>query len=101
VRARPFSYSTRGLDLPAEQVRVDLSGPGGERWTWNEDATQRISGGALDFCLVVTQRRHVDDTALTMDGPLAREWMAIAQAYAGPPGTGRAPGQFSKRSARA
>lgn len=96
VRARPFSYSTRGLDTPAEPVAVDLRGPGGDRWTWNEDAVQRVTGDALDFCLVVTQRRHVDDTALEMDGPLAREWMSIAQAYAGPPGSGRAPGQFAR-----
>jgi len=28
------------------------------------------------------------------EGPLAEEWMDIAQAFAGPPGPGRAPGQF-------
>jgi hypothetical protein len=52
----------------------------------------------MDFCLVVTQRRHPDDTDLAIEGPLAEEWMAIAQAFAGPPGKGRAPGQFPKGS---
>jgi uncharacterized protein (TIGR03084 family) len=101
VRARPFSYSTRGLSVPDEPVAVDLGGPAGDRWVWNEAALQTVRGDALDFCLVVTQRRHVEDTSLEMQGPLAREWMSIAQAYAGPPGTGRKPGQFSKGVARA
>ena len=100
VRARPFSYSTRDLELPPEPIAVDLRGPDGERWRWNEAAEQSVSGDALDFCLVVTQRRHVEDTSLQMDGPLAREWMSIAQAYAGPPGTGRRPGQFARGPAR-
>jgi uncharacterized protein (TIGR03084 family) len=101
VRARPFSYSTRSLPVPDEAVAVDLRGPSGERWAWDEGARQRVRGDALDFCLVVTQRRHVDDTSLEMDGPLAREWMSIAQAFAGPPGAGRKPGQFAGGAARA
>lgn len=101
VRARRFSYSTRGLDAPAEPVGVDLRGPNGERWAWDAGATEVVRGDALDFCLVVTQRRHVDDTSLEVVGPHAREWMSIAQAYAGPPGTGRAPGQFTRGTARA
>jgi hypothetical protein len=54
-----------------------------------------VHGPALDFCLVVTQRRHLDDTALVADGPLAADWMSIAQAFAGGPGEGRQPGQFA------
>jgi uncharacterized protein (TIGR03084 family) len=101
VRARAFSYTTRGMEVPAEEVGVHLAGPSGETWTWNEEAAQRVSGPALDFCLVVTQRRHVDDTALTIEGPLAVEWMGIAQSFAGPPGAGRRPGQFTTGAARA
>ena len=95
VRARPFSYTTRGLAVPAEDVGVRLKAPSGDTWAWNESAQQTVTGDALDFCLVVTQRRHVDDTRLTVDGPLAAEWMSIAQAFAGPPGSGRSPGQFA------
>jgi len=101
VRARPFSYSTRSLPMPDESVGVELRGPTGQRWVWDEDARQRVRGEALDFCLVVTQRRHVGDTSLEMEGPLAREWMSIAQAFAGPPGAGRKPGQFARGAARA
>ena len=46
-------------------------------------AADRVEGSALDFCLVVTQRRLVDDTALTVSGDGAGEWMQIAQAFAG------------------
>jgi hypothetical protein len=55
----------------------------------------RVTGPALDFCLVVTQRRHLADTALVVEGSLATEWMGIAQAFAGPPGEGRRAGQFT------
>jgi uncharacterized protein (TIGR03084 family) len=92
VRARPFSYAVRGLDVPAEAVRVELTGPAGERWEWDSDAVSGlVRGPALDFCLVVTQRRNLADTALTVQGAPAEQWLAIAQAFAGPPGPGRPP----------
>jgi uncharacterized protein (TIGR03084 family) len=95
VRARPFSYSARGQTPPSEEVRVELRSPTGVLWTWGDaGATNRITGEAVDFCLVVTQRRHIADTRLRMAGKLAQEWMHIAQAFAGPPGQGRQPGQF-------
>ena len=96
VRARRNSYAANGREVPEGDVRVDLRGPTGERWLWNESATDSVSGDAMDFCLVVTQRRHVDDTDLLVDGELARDWMSIAQVFAGPPGAGRNPGQFPK-----
>jgi len=55
-----------------------------------------VRGRARDFCLVVTRRRHVADTDLVVEGPVATEWMSIAQAFAGPAGDGRRPGQFSR-----
>jgi len=93
VAARPFSFSVNGRESSATPVRVELTAPGGESWTWGpEDAENCVSGPALDFCLVVTRRRHRDDTALQIRGPVADEWMTIAQAYAGSPGPGREPG---------
>jgi uncharacterized protein (TIGR03084 family) len=92
VGARAFSYAVRGQTPPDTPVRVELTGPDGTLWTWGPDgAEDRVTGTALDFCLLVTQRRHRDDLALTVDGPAAQEWMAIAQAFAGPPGPGRPP----------
>jgi uncharacterized protein (TIGR03084 family) len=92
VRARPFSYAIRAMDLPPVDVHVSLTGPNGETWTWNDPASSDVvSGPAEDFCLVVTQRRHVSDTELVVTGPAATEWIGIAQAFAGTPGPGRPP----------
>jgi len=91
VSARPFSYLVRGMELPADSVDVVLVGPGGEDWSWGPaDSENRISGTALDFALLVTQRRHSDDLDLTITGPAAQEWMGIAQAFAGGASPGRA-----------
>jgi uncharacterized protein (TIGR03084 family) len=98
--ARPYSYSTRGLTPVQTPIYVELVAPSGEVWSFGDpSATERIRGAATDFCRVVTRRRHVADTDLSIDGEAAREWMGIAQAFAGPPGEGRRPGQFPKRSA--
>lgn len=96
VRARPFSYATNGREVPAGEVYVELHTPEGETLSWGPpDSVDRVTGPLLDFCLVVTQRRHHRDTALTITGPQATEWIDIAQAFAGPPGVGREPGQFA------
>ena len=47
----------------------------------------------MDFCLLVTQRRHRDDLAVVATGAQAQEWLGIAQAFAGPPGGGREAGR--------
>jgi uncharacterized protein (TIGR03084 family) len=92
VRTRNFAYLVNDRSAPAEEFRFELVAPSGEVWTWGpDDAAQRVSGPALDFCLLVTQRRHRDDLALIAVGPDANDWLGIAQAFAGPPGTGRGP----------
>ncbi len=69
-----------------------LAGPGGNVSEFGPlGVTDLVKGPAEDFCLVVTQRRHVDDTNLEAS-PLAREWLLIAQAFAGPPTDGPAAG---------
>lgn len=93
VRTRGFSFAVNQLPAPTSDVLVDLLGPNGEQWVWGDsEAPNRISGPALDFCLLITQRRHRDDLALRVEGADAEQWVAIAQAFAGPPGGGRAPG---------
>ncbi|MEE1755733.1 TIGR03084 family metal-binding protein [Streptomyces sp. SP18CS02] len=92
LRARDYAYAVRGLPAPAEPFRVELTAPDGSRWAYGpEDAAQRITGPALDFCLLVTQRAHRDDLALRAVGADADHWLGIAQAFAGPAGPGRAP----------
>ena len=56
-------------------------GPGGP-----DGAPDRITGPALGFCLLVTQRRHLTDAGIDIQGAAAAEWMAIAQAFASPGG---------------
>jgi uncharacterized protein (TIGR03084 family) len=86
IRARPFSYRNRGLEPPAAPLRVELEAPDGSTWEWGPpDAADRIRGRALDFALVVTQRRLAADTGLEVDGDEARRWIAFAQAFAGNP----------------
>jgi uncharacterized protein (TIGR03084 family) len=95
VSTRPHSYQARGLPMPEVLVRVELVLPSGQMWVWGDPAAaDRIAGTATDFCRVVTQRRHVADTGLEIEGAAATEWMTIAQAFAGPPGVGRQPGEF-------
>lgn len=90
VRTRGFAYSVHGETPPADEPRVELTAPSGATWAWGpEDAAQRVSGPAYDFCLLVTQRVHRADTALRAEGEDAEHWLSIAQAFAGPPGPGR------------
>ena len=92
VRTRDFAYQLNDRRVPAEPFRIDLIGPGGELWAWGPaDAAQRVTGPALDFCLLVTQRRHRSELAVHAEGADAAEWLGIAQAFAGPPGPGRQP----------
>ena len=98
VAARPFSYLVRGLKPPLTSVGVELIAPSGGTWTLSAgrpplggEPDGSVCGPALDFCLVVTQRRNLLDTDLRVEGEAAAEWLAIAQAFAGPPGPGRPP----------
>ncbi|MFT7646403.1 MAG: hypothetical protein ACI8Y4_001138 [Candidatus Poriferisodalaceae bacterium] len=93
VTTRGWSYVNRGREIPEGTVRVELSAPSGDIWTWGPDeADAKVSGSALDFCLLATQRRHRSEVALVADGALADEWLDIAQAFAGPATNTRGPG---------
>jgi uncharacterized protein (TIGR03084 family) len=120
ARTRDFAFVMNGLPVPAEEFRVELTAPsgsvrggpgssgsgvspggavspqGGTVWAFGPDqAAQRVTGPAVDFCLLVTRRRHRDDLALAATGADADRWLDIAQAYVGPLSAGREPGQFS------
>lgn len=90
IRTRDFAYSVHEMEPPTEEFRIELTAPSGEVWTWGpEDATQSLRGSAVDFCRLVTQRVHRDDTDLEASGADVRTWLGIAQAFAGPSGPGR------------
>ena len=70
IRALRYSYTVRHLPVPADPIRVELAAPDGQLWAWGPSAAaNQVTGDALDFCLVVTQRRHRDDTGLEVRGP--------------------------------
>jgi uncharacterized protein (TIGR03084 family) len=115
-RAMGHSFATHVRPVPEQSVRVELAAPAGTArlpedradpsphatgrsetlWTFGpEQSANVVTGTALDFCLLVTQRRHRDDLALEATGPIADEWLDVAQAFAGPPGAGRAPAGVS------
>jgi uncharacterized protein (TIGR03084 family) len=90
VRTRAHSFASRGRAAPAAEVRVVLTAPSGETWTWgSDDAPESVTGSALDFARLVTQRVHRADTDLVATGPGADAWLDVAQCFAGPPGAGR------------
>jgi enediyne biosynthesis protein E11 len=95
TRNRDFGYQVRGLTPPEAEFRYELTAPSGAVWEFGPaGADQRITGPALDFCMLVTRRRHRDDLALRATGADADQWLNIAQAYRGSPGLGRQPKQF-------
>lgn len=88
---RGWSYTVRGLPPSDAPIAVSLE-DGDERYTYGDPAAdQYVRGPLIDFCLVVTQRRHVDDVSLEWHGADADAWLRIAQAFAGSPGPGRQP----------
>jgi uncharacterized protein (TIGR03084 family) len=95
-RTRDFAYAAHGLTPPEGAFQVELTAPDGALWTYQTPGTGPaagvVTGPALDFCLLVVKRRNYADLALRAQGEEAERWLGIAQAFAGPPGAGRAPG---------
>ncbi|BCJ41164.1 wyosine base formation [Actinoplanes ianthinogenes] len=96
VRTWDFGYLARGLPVPEQPFRFEITAPSGALWEFGPaGAAARITGPAADFCLLVTRRRHHRDLTVRADGAPAEQWLEIAQAYRGPAGEGRRPGQFA------
>jgi uncharacterized protein (TIGR03084 family) len=88
-----WAFRNRKLEVPAQPPYVRLTAPSGTVWEWNDlSTTNRVTGSATGFCQVLTQTRNVADTDLSMEGDVAKQWMAIAQCFAGPPEQPPAPG---------
>ena len=89
---RSFAYQTRGLEPNTQPLRVQLTLPSGSDWARGDEGSENVvSGAAVDFCRVATQRIHYRDTDLSYTAGAAEEFLQVAQAFAGPPGEGRAP----------
>lgn len=100
VTTYAWTFVNRQRPVPGPVPFVALDAPGGGTWTWGDAGSpQSVRGPAQDFCLVVTQRRHVADTALVASAGAASQWLAIAQCFAGPPADGPAPGVRGRAAA--
>jgi len=94
VKTFGWSFANRGQQPPGPPPYVRLTAPSGEVWEWGEPSPEeRVEGSALDFCQVVTQVRNVAETGLVVEGEVARQWMAIAQCFAGGPEDPPRPGE--------
>lgn len=88
-----WSFVNRRLPVPSAMPSVSLDSPDGEPWQWGDPASPEfVRGSALDFCLLVTQRRNLADTGLHCSDGTARAWLGIAQCFAGPPADAPPPG---------
>ncbi len=93
VNTYSWTYATRKMQPPGEMPYVRLTAPSGAVWEFGEiSETEMIGGLAEEFCQVVTQTRNIADTALTVTGEIATDWMSKAQCFAGAPETPPAPG---------
>ena len=97
-----WTYAVRKLPVPAAMPHVRLIAPSGALWTWSQtggepDEANLVAGSASEFCQVVTQVRNVADTKLNVRGAVAREWMGMAQCFAGKAEPPPAPGTRFRR----
>lgn len=93
-----WTYQVRRMEAPPVLPHVRLTAPSGAIWTWGEaGAASSVSGSATEFCQVVTQVRNVADTKLDVRGPVATQWMGMAQCFAGAAEPPPAPGTRFRR----
>jgi uncharacterized protein (TIGR03084 family) len=85
VRTRDYAFAVNEQTPRPEPFRVEMLAPDGSMWAWGpEDAAQRVTGSAEDFCYLVTQRRPLSSLDIVAVGDDAERWLTIAQAFAGP-----------------
>ena len=84
VNTYGWTFKNRKEEPPGPMPRLRLTAPSGAIWEYG-DSDDLIEGSASEFCQVVTQCRNIGDTSLSVYGPVATRWMAIAQCFAGPP----------------
>jgi len=86
LNAFGWTFTVHGVAVPEAMPQLCLIAPSGAEWEWRDTASSdRIEGLAVDFARVVTQTRNIADTGLSVQGPDATRWMAIAQCFAGGP----------------
>lgn len=88
VSTYKWAFINRQQTPPEPAPWINLTAPSGDNWQWNDrQLDNSVSGAAVEFAQVVTQGRNIDDTALILTGQTAKDWMKIAQCFAGEPQT--------------
>jgi uncharacterized protein (TIGR03084 family) len=86
VNTYGWAWENRRMEPPGPMPYLRLTAPSGIIWEYGElSESGLIEGIASEFCQVVTQTRNIADTALSVTGAVATQWMAVAQCFAGPP----------------
>ena len=79
-----WCFTVHKKTLPSIRPYLKLTSPSGEIWEYNEISKEhKIEGLAEEFCQVVTQVRNIKDVNLKLTGDIAKEWMSVAQCFAG------------------
>ena len=93
VNTYGWTWAVCEREPPGPMPHLRLTAPSSAIWEFGEDdGENRIDGPAVAFAQVVAQTRNVADTDLRVTGPVAEEWMANAQCFAGPAETPPPPG---------
>ena len=79
-----WCFTVHKKTLPSIRPYLKLTSPSGKIWEYNEISEEhKIEGLAEEFCQVVTQVRNIKDVNLKLTGDIAKEWMSVAQCFAG------------------
>jgi uncharacterized protein (TIGR03084 family) len=83
TRALPYAYSVADRPQPSAPIRVEVTLPSGATWSSGpEDAADRITGPAREYCRVFVQRLPlVKATGLHAEGSAAKDALQVARAY--------------------
>ena len=83
-RTLPYAFTRAGRPaISPEAVRLVLTPPDGEQWTFGpDDAPTVVTGPALDFCLVAARRVEPSTTRLLATGPDADAVLALVRTWA-------------------
>lgn len=83
TRALPYAFTVAKREMPEGDLRVELELPSGAVWTHGpEEAANRITGPAAEYCRLFVQRLSRDEaTGLKAVGELAEAALAVARAY--------------------
>jgi uncharacterized protein (TIGR03084 family) len=81
-RTLPYGFELAGQQ--PQPVYVELTGPGGDTWTYGDlDSPSRIVGTAAAFCRVGAQRLAPERSGLETSGPYGEAALRVLRNYAG------------------